>query len=106
MESILCCICLENLYNGDKLFILDDCNYLYHYNCINKYVEKYKYNSLLYCPMCRKIFRYIGFEKVDLNLLFNKNCSDENSIVNKLPRESLIYENLPIYSLKTTWKTN
>lgn len=95
MEEHLCAICLENLHDGQYLFMLDACNHLYHYSCISKYVEKYKHKSL-YCPVCRTNFKSIGFEKSDLNIVFNKNCFNENDIVNKLPRECLIYENLPI----------
>jgi|688.fasta_scaffold47220_5 hypothetical protein len=94
MTNNLCSICLENLQNGEYLFVLDNCYHTFHYYCVNKYVDKLKNNSSLYCPLCRSNFRTIGFQKVDLNIF--KNSSDEDNIFNKLPSECLIYENVPI----------
>jgi len=43
-----CNICLDEMKKNQKVIKLP-CNHLYHYKCINKYLEKYNYK----CPCCR-----------------------------------------------------
>ena len=90
-----CAICLEKLYDGEYLFILDECNHLYHYKCINTYVSNVNTVDCV-CPLCRKDFRTIGFTSIDISLLFDNEKLDENNIFRVLPRQCFVYDNLPI----------
>ena len=96
MEEVNCSICLENIYDSSYIYMLDECKHIYHYNCIHEYVEKLKYESLLYCPLCRCNFKTIGFTRIDLSLLFDKDRLEKNNLFNILPRECFVYDNLPI----------
>ena len=96
MTQEVCAICLENLYDNSYLFSLENCNHLYHYNCINNYVNINKYESIINCPLCRTEFKTIGFNKLDVNLILNRHLIEENNILNMLPYECFVYENLPI----------
>jgi hypothetical protein len=49
-ENNECIICLEPMLVGDKVRILD-CGHMYHYNCINKWIEK---KGKINCPLCSK----------------------------------------------------
>jgi hypothetical protein len=91
-----CCpICLEKLTDEKYLFITENCNHLYHYNCINTYVNSVE-TILCSCPLCRSEFKTIGFSSIDLNILFDKNKLDKDNIFNILPSKCFIYDNLPI----------
>lgn len=45
-----CIICLDAMLINDKVRILE-CGHMYHYECINKWIEKKKE---LNCPICSK----------------------------------------------------
>ena len=49
-ENNECIICLEPMLVNDKVRILD-CGHMYHYNCINKWIEK---KGKINCPLCSK----------------------------------------------------
>jgi|TARA_B110000046_G_scaffold31522_1_gene33532 hypothetical protein len=45
-----CIICLDAMLINDKVRILE-CSHMYHYECINKWIEKKKQIN---CPICSK----------------------------------------------------
>ena len=45
-----CIICLDAMLIKDKVRILE-CSHMYHYECINKWIEKKKQIN---CPICSK----------------------------------------------------
>ena len=49
-ENNECIICLEPMIINDKVKILE-CGHMYHYDCINKWIEKKKEIN---CPLCSK----------------------------------------------------
>ena len=49
-ENNECIICLEPMVINDKVKILE-CGHMYHYDCINKWIEKKKEIN---CPLCSK----------------------------------------------------
>jgi len=49
-ENNECIICLESMIINDKVRILE-CGHMYHYDCINKWIEKKKEIN---CPLCSK----------------------------------------------------
>ena len=49
-ENNECIICLEPMVMNDKVKILD-CGHMYHYDCINKWIEK---KGEINCPLCSK----------------------------------------------------
>jgi len=49
-ENNECIICLESMIINDKVRILE-CGHMYHYNCINKWIEK---KGKINCPLCSK----------------------------------------------------
>ena len=49
-ENNECIICLEPMIINDKVKILD-CGHMYHYDCINKWIEK---KGEINCPLCSK----------------------------------------------------
>ena len=49
-ENNECIICLEPMVVNDKVKILE-CGHMYHYDCINKWIEKKKEIN---CPLCSK----------------------------------------------------
>ena len=49
-ENNECIICLEPMIINDKVKILQ-CGHMYHYDCINKWIEKKKEIN---CPLCSK----------------------------------------------------
>ena len=49
-KSEKCNICLEAINRGDQVTRLDNCNHIYHYDCIMQWVRVK--NS---CPTCTKI---------------------------------------------------
>lgn len=49
-ENNECIICLEPMVINDKVRILD-CGHMYHYDCINKWIEK---KGKINCPLCSK----------------------------------------------------
>ena len=49
-ENNECIICLEPMIIDDKVKILE-CGHMYHYDCINKWIEKKKEIN---CPLCSK----------------------------------------------------
>jgi len=46
--KLQCNICLDNIIENQEVIELP-CNHIYHYECINEYLEKYNYK----CPCCR-----------------------------------------------------
>jgi len=89
MNENCCAICFEE-FKDKNLYVLENCNHLYHYDCIKRYVETVlSTEKLIYCPLCRTVFRTIGFERTNLNIILD-------SASFNLPRECLIYENLTI----------
>ena len=51
-----CSICLEECENYIKL----NCNHIYHYECISKWIK-----SSTTCPLCRKFMGYFSIDSVD-----------------------------------------
>ena len=49
-ENNECIICLEPMIINDKVKILE-CGHMYHYDCINKWIEK---KGEINCPLCSK----------------------------------------------------
>ena len=49
-ENNECIICLEPMVINDKVKILE-CGHMYHYDCINKWIEK---KGEINCPLCSK----------------------------------------------------
>ena len=49
-ENNECIICLEPMVINDKVKILE-CGHMYHYDCINKWIEK---KGKINCPLCSK----------------------------------------------------
>ena len=49
-ENNECIICLECMSVNEKIKILD-CGHMYHYDCINKWIEK---KGEINCPLCSK----------------------------------------------------
>ena len=49
-ENNECIICLEPMVMNDKVKILE-CGHMYHYDCINKWIEK---KGEINCPLCSK----------------------------------------------------
>ena len=49
-ENNECIICLESMIINDKVRILE-CGHMYHYDCINKWIEK---KGQINCPLCSK----------------------------------------------------
>ena len=49
-ENNECIICLEPMLVNDKVKILE-CGHMYHYDCINKWIEK---KGKINCPLCSK----------------------------------------------------
>ena len=49
-ENNECIICLEPMVVNDKVKILE-CGHMYHYDCINKWIEK---KGEINCPLCSK----------------------------------------------------
>ena len=49
-ENNECIICLEPMIINDKVRILG-CGHMYHYDCINKWIEK---KGEINCPLCSK----------------------------------------------------
>ena len=49
-ENNECIICLEPMVINDKVKTLE-CGHMYHYDCINKWIEKKKEIN---CPLCSK----------------------------------------------------
>ena len=49
-ENNECIICLEPRVVNDKVKILE-CGHMYHYDCINKWIEK---KGEINCPLCSK----------------------------------------------------
>ena len=49
-ENNECIICLEPMLVNDKVRILE-CGHMYHYCCINKWIEK---KGEINCPLCSK----------------------------------------------------
>jgi hypothetical protein len=45
----VCCICLAEYEEGDKLMSGTQCNHLFHYNCSFRWMQKHDH-----CPYCRK----------------------------------------------------
>ena len=49
-ENNECIICLEPMIINEKVKILE-CGHMYHYDCINKWIEK---KGEINCPLCSK----------------------------------------------------
>ena len=49
-ENNECIICLEPMIINDRVRILR-CGHMYHYDCINKWIEK---KGEINCPLCSK----------------------------------------------------
>ena len=43
-----CCICLNLIDINDKLLVINNCNHIFHKNCLNKWLLEKKH-----CPICR-----------------------------------------------------
>jgi hypothetical protein len=53
-ESAYCSICLENISEGSRVRLLNECNHIFHNICIDKwFLEKSS------CPTCRKEYTLI-----------------------------------------------
>jgi hypothetical protein len=46
-----CAICLENIYFNNKCLFLENCQHIFHKNCINTWIRM----SANTCPICRTI---------------------------------------------------
>ena len=57
-----CSICLETINNNNNTILLKDCNHIFHYECIKKWIIEKETDSS--CPLCKK--------KIN-NILINKN---------------------------------
>lgn len=89
-----CVICLDEINNNIKEYILLECNHYYHNNCFSKYIvhnlKKIKQSKYIQCPLCRRNIRkeYILREFVikfyDLKDKTYKINREKNTLQNKL----------------------
>ncbi|XP_038902378.1 probable E3 ubiquitin-protein ligase RHA4A [Benincasa hispida] len=51
-EEEICSICLMEFAREDSVYELPDCKHVYHFNCIEKWLERNRFT----CPLCRCFF--------------------------------------------------
>ncbi len=51
-----CSICFEKI-NSEDVLSITSCNHIYHYNCLDKWIESKKECLDILCPLCRTNLR-------------------------------------------------
>ncbi|KAG6604984.1 RING-H2 finger protein ATL18, partial [Cucurbita argyrosperma subsp. argyrosperma] len=51
-EEEICSICLMEFARGDSVCVLPDCSHVFHFDCIEKWLERNRFT----CPLCRCFF--------------------------------------------------
>jgi hypothetical protein len=78
-----CPICLDNIINKDKDFIITICKHSFHSSCMIKYIVKNNNNNLT-CPKCRHLL-YQEDNLVNSNINTGFDSDSDNSSDSNLP---------------------